>query len=326
MTKIALKDNISETNSSKPTYRLTNWSQYNQSLKQRGSLSLWLEESILDQWFYEGAHQRGGKLVYSDACITCLLQLKVVFDLKYRQLEGFASSIFALMGINLPIPSYTQISRRCQTISVDIKAPKTKGAIHIVVDSTGLKVYGEGEWKVRKHGYSKRRTWRKLHLAVDESTGLVHAHVLTGNQAGDGDSQQVKDLLDQIESPVGHFSGDGAYDTVDVWETLQKQEVEGIIPPQRNAVYWKDKQGDLLNHPRNHILEQIDKKGRKQWKQDSNYHRRSLSETAMYRFKTIYGGELYARKMESQQAEVAVKIRCLNIMTGTGMPCTKVAA
>ena len=326
MAKIATKSVKAAEKKAKDKYQLTNWSDYNQSLVKRGSLTLWIDEPIIEQWIYEGSHQRGGKLIYSDKCIECLLQLKVVFDLPYRQLQGLSESLLQLMQIDLEVPSYTQICRRSKNIEIDIEAPKSKGPLFLVVDSTGLKVYGEGEWKVRKHGYNKRRTWRKLHLGVDESTGIIYAQILTGNGKGDGDAQQVDELLDQVESPIDRFSGDGAYDTFDTWETLVGRGIQGIIPPQENAIYWVDEKDNLMDHPRNHILEQIELKGRKKWKEESNYHRRSLSETAMYRFKKTYGAELYSRKMESQKTEAAVKIKCLNKMTGTGMPISKKVA
>jgi hypothetical protein len=181
-------------------------------------------------------------------------------------------------------------------------------------------VYGEGEWKTRKHGISKRRTWRKLHLGVDEKTGLIHAQVLTENGKGDGDAQQVEKILDQVKSPIDKFSGDGAYDTYEIWKLLKELKIEGIIPPQENAIYWVNEFDELLDLDRNKILEKIETIGRKEWKKASNYHRRSLSETAMYRFKIIFGPTLYSRIFEKQKTEAAIKIKCLNKMTKIGMP------
>lgn len=310
----------------KDKYRVTNWSSYNKSLVDRGNITLWISESAMENWYYEGPDQRGGQFEYSDSCIECLLQLKVVFRLAYRQVEGFATSIIKLMGFDVVVPSYSQISRRAVNLSVDLNLPKSNMPIFLVIDSTGLKVYGEGEWKTRKHGISKRRTWRKLHLGVDEKTGLIHAQVLTENGKGDGDAQQVKGLLEQVKTTVDKFSGDGAYDTFEIWTLLKKLNIEGIIPPQKNAVYWVDEMDNLLDLDRNNILEQIEKIGRKGWKEKSNYHRRSLSETAMMRFKTIFGATQYSRIFEKQKTEAAIKVNCLNIMTRTGMPISKKVA
>jgi hypothetical protein len=323
MAKIATTDQIKKSTDQKAKYRITNWQEYNQSLVKRGSITFWFDEDLKENWYYDGPEQRGGQFKYSDVCMVGLLQLKAVFNLKYRQLEGFVTSILSIMGSDLEVPSYTQISRRSQQVEVQLSLPKSNGPLYIVFDSTGLKVYGEGEWKTRKHGISKRRTWRKLHLGVDESTGMIHAQVLTENGTGDGDSQQFRDLLDQVESPVDRVSGDGAYDTYDIWSVLKEKNIEGIIPPQENAIYWVDEYDELLDIGRNSVLEKIEQMGRKEWKQQSGYHRRSLSETAMFRYKKIFGAELLSRKLKSQKTEAAVKVVCLNKMTGIGMPISK---
>lgn len=323
MAKVISKEANNQETAEKKKYRVKNWSSYNQALIGRGDITLWFDESLAQVWHHDGPDQQGAQFVYSDECILALLELKAVFKLGYRQLQGFTNSLLRLVELDLSPPSYSQICRRAQQLDVGIKAAKSTVPMYIVFDSTGLKVFGEGEWKVRKHGYNKRRTWRKLHLGVDESTGFIHAQVLTKNGEGDGDSQQFTDLLEQVQSPVDRVSGDGAYDTFDIWDLLMFKGIEGHIPPQENAIYQLDFQGNPIDHPRNHILDQIAEKGVKQWKKDNGYHRRSLSETAMFRFKTIYGPELYSRNLRSQKVEAAVKIRCLNKMTALGMPISK---
>ena len=326
MTKQETKVGEKQKKQKKNKYKVTNWREYNRSLVKRGDITIWFDEALLGCWYYQGPNQKGAQYKYSGQCMRSLLQLKVVFGLKYRQLEGFASSLLGMMGIELSVPSYCQISRRAKQVEVKMDVPKTKGPMFIVFDSTGLKVYGEGEWKVRKHGYNKRRTWRKLHLGVDEKTGYIHAQVLTKNSKGDGDAQQVPQLLDQVKSPIDRFGADGAYDTYEIWEMLKEKQIEGVIPPQENAMYWVDENDELLDLDRNEIIKKIEKVGRKKWKQQSGYHRRSLSETAMFRFKTIFGPQLYSRRFETQQREAAIKVACLNKMTGLGMPvCQKVA-
>ena len=328
MTKIALQAAEKEGVRKKNSHRVTNWSFYNKALVNRGDITIWIDEEVATSWYYHGPGQQGAQYVYSDECIECLLGIKAVFKLPYRQLKGFAGSLIKLMGLDIIMPSYTQICRRASNLEVNIEVPKSKAPIYVVVDSTGLKVYGEGGgadllWKTRKHGVSKRRTWRKLHLGVDENTGFVHAQILTENGEGDGDAQQAKGMLGQIKSPIDKFSGDGAYDTIEIWEMLKELEIEGIIPPQENAIYWVDEFDNLLNLDRNKILEQIDTIGRKEWKKASNYHRRSLSETAMMRFKVIFGPTLYSRIFEKQKTEAAIKIKCLNKITAIGMPISE---
>ena len=304
-------------NTPKDQYQIRNWSSYNTALKNRGSLTLWIDEDCPEWWYDDGPVQRGGQYEYSDKCIECLLILKVVFGLAYRQTQGFAESILELLGLEVVTPSYSQINRRARDLAIDLKVPSS-GSIHLVADSTGLKVFGEGEWKVRKHGYTKRRTWRKLHLGVDEATGMIHAVCLTKNDVDD--AAQVEDMLDQVEVPVDTFSGDGAYDKSKCWELMIEHLIKPNIPPQENAVYWLDENGDMLDHPRNQILAHIDLFGRKAWKRNCGYHRRSLSETAMFRFKTIFGNKLYARNFKQQQVEAQIKTKSLNVMTAQGMP------
>jgi len=323
MAKITSKSVEKKETKKKDKYRVTNWNTYNKSLIGRGDITIWIEEQAIKNWYYEGADQQGAQYVYSDECIRSLLGLKAVFKLPYRQLQGFAMSLIKIMEFEVEVPSYSQICRRSEGLDVDIEVPKSKSPIYLVIDSTGLKVYGEGEWKTRKHGISKRRTWRKLHLGVDEKTGLIHAQVLTENGKGDGDAQQVEKMLEQVESPIDKFSGDGAYDTYEIWKLLKEEKIEGIIPPQKNAIYWVDEFDELLDLDRNKILEKIEKIGREQWKKASKYHRRSLSETAMGRFKTIFGSTLYSTIFEKQKTEAAIKIKCLNKMTRIGMPVSK---
>lgn len=323
MAKVTSKKGNTDTVKPKSKYRITNWKEYNKSLKSRGRIEIWVDKDAVANWYYQGPTQKGAQHKYSDECITTLLQLKVVFKLAYRQLEGFTDSLMKKMGIEVTIPCYTQICRRVKELEIDIEAPVTSTPAYIVIDSTGLKVYGEGEWKTRKHGVSKRRTWRKLHLGVDEKTGYIHTEELTENGKGDGDAQQVKKMLEKVATQIDRFAGDGAYDTYEIWELLKEAGIEGIIPPQENAVYWVDAKGNLLDIKRNEILEKIDSIGRENWKKESGYHRRSLSETAMMRFKTIFGPNLTLRKFENQKKEASIKVKCLNKMTAIGMPASE---
>ena len=302
----------------KAKYRVRNWAKYNDSLKQRGSITLWIDEDVIRAWQPdpEAPKKRGGQPVYTDGAIECLLTVKAVFHLAYRQTEGFAGSISALLKVTLPIPDYTTLNRRAKGLKVCLPANE-KGPLHLVLDSTGLKVYGEGEWKVRKHGYSKRRTWRKLHLAVDEATGEVEAVVLT--EARVDDAAVTAELLGQTKAKVEQLSADGAYDKEKVYQAARDKQVDKItIPPRRDAVLWADT--SPTPHPRNANLRRVWAVGRKTWKEESGYHRRSLAETAMFRFKTIFGDHLAAREEQRQKTEARIKSAALNRMTRLGMP------
>jgi Transposase DDE domain len=164
--------------STKAVYRVRNWKEYDTALVRRGSLSLWVEEATLRAWRSQGPTQRGAQFVYSDLAIECLLTLRAVYHLTLRATEGFARSLFGMMGLDLEIPDHTTLSRRAATVPITLPK-RAEGPLHLILDSTGLKVYGEGEWKVRQHGYSKRRTWLKLHLAIDPETHEIQAAVVS---------------------------------------------------------------------------------------------------------------------------------------------------
>ena len=312
----AKKEQVSE--KPKTKYRIRNWASYNESLKKRGSITLWIDENVLRAWKAkpEAVRPRGGQKLYSDGMIECLLMVKNVYHLAYRQTEGFARSLGKLLGVELPIPNYSTLNRRATSVEVKLETSE-KGPIHIVLDSTGLKVYGEGEWKVRQHGYSKRRTWRKLHLGVDEATGEIETELLTG--AGVDDAEVTASLLKQTQVKIKQFSGDGAYDKEKVYQAAAARGVGKItIPPRRDAVLWEENGPEP--HPRNENLRRIWEEGRKEWKIESGYHRRSLAETAMFRFKTIFGDHLDARETNRQMTEARIKCAALNRMTRLGMP------
>lgn len=301
-------------------YKITNWKEYNQALVKRGSLEIWIEEDIESKWYYNGENQRGAQFEYSDSCIEMAAILRQVYHLQYRQLQGFIKSLALKAGWDVKVPCYTQINRRIRQLNLSVpdSVKKQGGKIYLVVDSTGLKVYGEGEWKVKKHGWGKHRTWMKFHIAVDEARGLIESCALTTNSIDD--AAVVAPLLEAVKNKVGRMAGDGAYDKHKVYEILKEKKIKAIIPPQKNARIKKhgNKRGKPLARDKN--IRDVRKLGRKRWKEKVQYHRRSLVETAMYRYKTIFGGELKSRTIEMQEKEVKIKCIVLNRMTQLGMP------
>lgn len=304
--------------SKKTQYRVSNWHDYNESLVRRGSITLWISEEDIGAWKPEGPRQRGGQRQYSDGAIQCLLLIRSVFRLTLRATEGFLRSLVQLMALELPVPDYTTICKRAKHLAVSLLG-KASGPWHAVLDSTGLKVFGEGEWKVRQHGYSQRRTWRKLHLSLHSETQEIQGVVLS--EASRDDAGAVTDLLDQSREPVEQLSADGAYDKRKVYEACAARGIRRVaIPPRKDARIWQH--GNCAAPPlvRDENLRRIRRTGRKKWKQESGYHRRSLAETAMFRFKTIFGSYLQARKLPQQETEAKVKCAALNRMTHLGMP------
>jgi len=301
------------------SYKITNWRKYNESLVQRGSITFWFSDDVIDQWEHPNEKPKvGHPFVYSDTAIESLLMLRELFRLPYRQTEGLGRSLAKLMQVDVAIPDFTSLAKRAAKLEIALDVADRKGPIDVVVDSTGLKVFGEGEWKTRKHGVSKRRTWRKLHLAVNPQTHEIEAEVLTENSGHDAD--QVNDLLEQIESPIDSFAGDGAYDQWKVHDGLAEKEIEAIIPPRRNAKIKQHGNSSQTPLPRDEAIRGIRRVGRKQWKKDVGYHRRSLSETAMYRIKCCFGGHLKNRELKNQQTEARIRCKILNRFTHLGLP------
>ncbi|MEZ9358092.1 IS5 family transposase, partial [Vibrio breoganii] len=273
----------------------------------------WIDDSAVEAWQCKRHHgKRGRGFQFSDTAIETALMVKGIFSLPLRALQGFIDSIFALMNVPLRSPNYSSISKRSKTVQVQYKN-KSKGSVrHIAIDSTGLKVFGEGEWKVKKHGAEKRRTWRKLHLAVDVDThDVISAEVSLVNV---GDSEALPTLLNPLRRKVHSVSADGAYDTKKCHEVLQNKGCKPLIPPRKNAGYWEE------GHPRNKVVDALKSDSLAQWKTDSGYHDRSISETAMSRYKGLTSGTLSLRCYNAQVGEALANVKAMNKVLGLGMP------
>jgi hypothetical protein len=288
-------------------------------LVQRGSITFWLSDDFEKTWMYVGEKQRGSQFDYTDQAILVMLTVKEVFHLTNRGVEGFVRSLFRMMKIALPVPDHSTLSKRGKAMKVKLPK-KTTQSLNIVMDSTGLKIYGEGEWKVRMHGVSKRRTWRKLHIGANPDDGEIQAVILTENSVSDDATVEV--LLEQIEQEIINFGADGAYDKRKVYDSLNAHspDVHILIPPRKNARIWKHGNTKAERLKRDENLRSIRKDGRKEWKRNSGYHQRSLVETTMFRLKTIFGDDLSTRLFETQTTQALVRCAALNKMTHLGMP------
>jgi hypothetical protein len=304
----------------KNQYRIRNWKQYNRSLKQRGSLTFWISEELVDNW--EEKQKTGGRgrsPVYSRAAIVAMASVKFVFQQAGRQTCGLIESIFALLKVSLSVPDHSTMSRRMDGVEVSLPLKATGKARHIVCDSTGLKVYGEGEWKVRAHGWQKRRTWRKLHLQIDEASGEIV--VAGGSENSVSDDEMFVEMLAVNAEEIEQISADGAFDRKKVYQAIERRKIKrAAIPPRKGAKIWRhgNTKGERLIRDEN--LRSVRNKGKAKWKRESNYHRRSLAETGVFRFKMIFTDRLQSRKQENQFQEMIIKSACLNRMTHLGMP------
>ena len=274
----------------KKSYQVANWGEYNESLVRRGDVTFWFSEDVIARWEHDNAEVRRGRpFVYSDLAIETLLTLRELFRLPYRQTEGLGRALAKLLGVDIPIPHHTSLVKRASRLNVAVALMSISGPVDVVVDSTGLKVYGEGEWKVRQHGVEKRRDWRKVHLAVDPDSHAILAQLVTGSRTHDG--TQALPLLEQIDAELQTLYGDGAYDQQKVYDAVEQREACAVIPPRKGA-----KQSVRSNWDRNEAIRQIDRHGRQAWKERSGYHRRSLGETAVSRLKGAFGERLKNRR------------------------------
>lgn len=300
-----------------PKYRTTNWPEYNAALKRRGSLDVWFDPEM--DWFAAPDGRPGRPLRFSDRAIEFCLTLKGLFQLPLRQVTGLTQSLLRMAGLDWPAPDYTTLCRRQKSLSVDLGGRPNAGGLHLLVDSTGIKMMGEGEWRTRKHGASYRRQWRKVHLGIDAETFDIRALEVTSNAVGDG--QTLPDLLAQIpeNETIVTVGGDGAYDTRACHAVIAGRGADPVIPVRRNGKPWtKDGPGVAA---RNETLRAMKRLGRAIWKKWSGYHRRSLVETKMHCFKLL-GQRLAARTFDRQITELKVRAAILNRFSQIGAPNT----
>ena len=298
-------------------YRTTNWPSYNASLKQRGNLLVWLDPGM--EWFSVSRNKPGRPAIFSDVAIEFCLTMKSLFGLALRQTTGFVESLLRLLGLDWRVPDFSTLSRRQRTLNVQIPLQSRRECVHLLVDSTGIKMMGEGEWKVKKHGAEYRRQWRKLHLGVDAQNGEICALEVTDNRTND--ASVVPTLLSQIpeERTISSVTGDGAYDTRNCHEAIAQRGAKAVIPTRRNASFWRpDKPG---YEARNETLRAVKRLGRTIWKKWSGYHRRSLSETKMHCFKLL-ADKVKSKSLQSQITELRICAAILNRFTEMGTPQT----
>jgi hypothetical protein len=304
--------------SKKQQYRIGNWRCYNRSLVNRGDLTIWFDEESLEKWHDNSSNgKRGRPKYYSNAAIVCVLTIKCLFNLPLRAAQGFSASIIKLLKLAINAPDYTTLSRRQKNVKIP-NFSNLRGPVHLVFDSTGLKVFGDGEWKVRQHGISKRRVWRKLHMAIDEKTGVILSSLLSTNDISD--SEVLPDLIEQIDIPLKQASGDGAYDSHTIYELFEDMGVKVTIPPRENAKESSRRKMAPHTSMRDKNIYVIKVLGRKRWKEWSGYHRRSIAETTMMRFKGIFGDKLSAIDINNQATEAFIKCSILNKMILMGKP------
>jgi hypothetical protein len=299
------------------TYRTTNWPAYNAALKQRGSLRIWFDPEM--EWLAAPSGRRGRPATFSDAAIQTCLMLKALFGLPLRQTTGLVESLLKLAKLDWPVPDFSTLCRRQNDLTVTVPYRPSTGALHLLVDSTGIKAAGEGEWSCRKHGASRPRQWAKVHLGIDAETLEIRAIEVTGSRVGDG--PMLPKLLEQIplEEPISTVTADGAYDTRACHSAVAAREATAVIPTRRNGRPWKETTPGA--QARNEILRTSRRLGRAIWRNWSGYHRRSLIEAKM-RCMKLLGERLMSRTSNRQTAELQIRAALLNRFTSLGTPET----
>lgn len=295
-------------------YHIRNWKQYITALINRGSLTVWLDPQAVNHWLNaQPADGRGRPRLYADAAITCALLMREAYHLPLRQTQGLICSLFRIMSIDLPVPHYSTLCRRARKLSIKLRAV-SKRPVELLVDSSGFKVYGEGEWYTRLRKQFKRRTWRKLHIAVDHDSGLIVSGV--GSHKDLLDRFALAGLLNQVASRVEAVYADGAYDYKVCYKAIFERGGEAVIPPKERGVLHKQE----WMESRNRNIKRMRRLGLDKWKQRSGYHKRSLVETAFHRLKKVFSDRLRSKRTEAQDTEMLMRCAALNRMTSLGMP------
>ena len=294
-------------------YRTTNWSEYNAALRKRGSLLVWLDREM--EWLAPGSGRPGRPETFSDAAIQFCLSIKVLFGLPLRQTTGMVASLLKMAGLDWPVPDHSTLCRRQKTVTIQIPYRRSGGNLNLLVDSTGVKMSGDGEWQVRRHGPGRRRQWRKVHLAIDAGTSDVRAVEFTSSR--EGDSPVLPDLLAQVpaDQPIGTVTADGAYDTRKCHSAIVERGATAIIPIRCNGRAWKE--DCPAAKARNETLRATKRFGRAFWKRLTGYHARSRAEAKMRCLKA-FGDRIMARDPDRQTAEIHVRIALMNRFSALG--------
>ena len=300
----------------KTRYRVGNWPEYDKALAQRGDVTLWLTPDAITTWAAAGVGRRKGQLQYSDLAIETALTLRLIFRLPLRQTEGFLTSIFGMLGLDLAAPDHTTLSRRGRHLDIALRAISARGPMQLIVDSTGLSIVGQGEWAAAKHGGRGIRGWKKLHVGVDQS-GVIVSHALT--EATVDDATTAIKLMAAGAGDLERVTADGAYDTVSFYAAAGARGATVVVPPTTTA---KVSRRGPRSRARDRTISAVKKVGRRRWKKMAGYHQQARVENAFFRYKSIIGDSLRARSPAGQGREAVLACNILNRLTELGRPAS----
>ena len=300
----------------KKKYRVRNWASYDRALVRRGDLTIWLSPAAIAAWEPDGTGTRGAQRKYSDLAIETALTLRLLFHLPLRQAEGFLTSLSVLMGLDLRSPDHTTLSRRGQHLDLALRHVAKRAGLHLIIDSTGLSIVGEGEWAAAKHGGRGIRGWKKLHVGVDH-TGMIVAHALT--DATVDDATTGVELIEAVTDDIASVTADAAYDTVAFYEAAGARGATVVVPPAKTARVSRRRP---RSRARDRTIATVKRLGRRRWKQTSRYHQQARVENTFFRYKTIIGDGLRARTPGGRAVEALLACNILNAMTAMGRPAS----
>jgi len=302
--------------SNKRKYKPNNWPEYNKALVNRGDITIYISEGVIQNWNYISLKKtKGGQKLYTDIVIETCLTLGLLHKKPLRATEGFVNSIFKLMKLSIKSPNYTTLSRRAKTLDVKAYKSKINGPISVFIDSTGIKISGSREWEKTKHGLSKKTKWLKLHIATNGETGEILGWSLTGGHADD--AKEVEGLLEQIDADIDTVMADGAYDEAPIYDILKKRNIKGVFPPRKDAVLSKHTDNPT---PRDWNIKYIKDNNIHAWGVKTGYNKRNLVENTMFRYKQLIGESLRSKNHQARKVEIGIGINLLNKMTALGMP------
>ena len=300
----------------KRKYHVRNWASYDRALVRRGDITIWLSPAAIAAWEPDGTGTRGAQRKYSDLAIETALTLRLLFHLPLRQAEGFLTSLFVLMGLDLRSPDHTTLSRRGQHLNLTLRAVPSRAGLHLIIDSTGLSIVGEGEWAAAKHGGRGTRGWKKLHVGVDQA-GVIVAHALT-DATGD-DATTGVELIEAIGDDIARVTADAAYDTVAFYDAAGARGATVVVPPAKPARVSRRRP---RSRARDRTITTVKRIGRRRWKKTTRYHQQARVENAFFRYKTIIGDGLRARTPGGRTVEALLACNILNTMTAMGRPAS----
>jgi len=293
-----------------PMHHKRDWSKYNKQLVNRGKINFWISPQISKDWKASKQKKNGHPFVYADEIIKAMCYIRFKFHLSLRETEGFFISIIQYISL-MKVPCYTQLCRRMKTLELPPELLAKQGVTDIILDTTGLKICGAGEWRAEKYGGKKG--WKKLHIAMDPESGKLLLAEISDEHVHD--TKHLEEGLQRANKRKGRVLIDGIADSKKCYELAARYKKELITPPKKGAVFRKEKGYEKRNEAIG-IIKALggDKNAKSIWSKLVGYNRRVVVESMISRWKRLYGDDLKSRCEQRRKIEVYLKARMINAM------------